>query len=513
MELGRQAAAPSCQEIFMKNSRHALLDPRTSATLELEFLACQSPLVAPRGNGDSQLLKEEPAMTPFCKSLAIATLAFAAAAQGATFGGFALRQDYAVGDGPRENVVADLNGDGVPDLATAHGNSDDIAVRLGIGDGTLAAAVFYPAGDTPLSLRAADLDGDGDTDLTVANGNGVSISVYFGNGDGTFVLHQTYAFDPESPPFPGVILTHAMADFDGDGDVDIAVATLTGTAIVILPNDGTGTFGPLQIAAEIGAIWIDLETGDFNGDGHVDIVTMDGPLLSIGTLRIRLNNGDGTFGAPLSSAMQGHGIVKPAADFNGDGLLDIAANATVNPGGYISVALGNGDGTIGLVTTYPVNRPSGITTADFDRDGNIDLAVTSFNTYNTVSVMLGHGDGAFAAPLPFATAGNPECPTAADLNGDSWLDVVTSNRNADSVSVLINLTEYPLGDLNCDGVLNNFDIDPFVLTLTDPAGYAAAYPECSMHNADVNCDGDVNNFDIDPFVSCLTQGGACPSCP
>jgi hypothetical protein len=62
------------------------------------------------------------------------------------------------------------------------------------------------------------------------------------------------------------------------------------------------------------------------------------------------------------------------------------------------------------------------------------------------------------------------------------------------------------GDVNCDGVVNNFDIDPFVLALTNPSSYAAAFPDCDINNADVNADGAVNNFDIDPFVACLTQG-------
>ncbi|MGE0481363.1 MAG: DNRLRE domain-containing protein [Phycisphaerae bacterium] len=60
-----------------------------------------------------------------------------------------------------------------------------------------------------------------------------------------------------------------------------------------------------------------------------------------------------------------------------------------------------------------------------------------------------------------------------------------------------------LGDMNCDGLVNNFDIDPFVLAVTDPAGYSAAFPSCDINNADVNDDGVVNNFDIDPFVAIL----------
>lgn len=67
----------------------------------------------------------------------------------------------------------------------------------------------------------------------------------------------------------------------------------------------------------------------------------------------------------------------------------------------------------------------------------------------------------------------------------------------------------PAGDLNCDGLVNNFDIDAFVLSLTDTEAYAAAYPSCDVYNGDANCDGAVNNFDIDPFVECLANGG-CP---
>ena len=63
---------------------------------------------------------------------------------------------------------------------------------------------------------------------------------------------------------------------------------------------------------------------------------------------------------------------------------------------------------------------------------------------------------------------------------------------------------YTLGDLNCDGVVNNFDIDPFVLALTDPAGYAQKFPNCDRLLADCNGDGVVDNFDIDPFVKLLT---------
>ncbi|MBL8880084.1 MAG: PQQ-dependent sugar dehydrogenase [Phycisphaerales bacterium] len=66
-----------------------------------------------------------------------------------------------------------------------------------------------------------------------------------------------------------------------------------------------------------------------------------------------------------------------------------------------------------------------------------------------------------------------------------------------------------IGDPNCDGTINNFDIDAFVLALTDPVGYAAAFPNCPLSQSDVNGDAAVNNFDIDTFVICLVNG-SCP---
>ncbi len=68
------------------------------------------------------------------------------------------------------------------------------------------------------------------------------------------------------------------------------------------------------------------------------------------------------------------------------------------------------------------------------------------------------------------------------------------------------VTRIVRGDTNCDGVVNNFDIDSFVMKLTNPAAYSAAFPACDPLNADMNRDGRVDNFDIDPFVACLTAG-------
>ena len=69
-------------------------------------------------------------------------------------------------------------------------------------------------------------------------------------------------------------------------------------------------------------------------------------------------------------------------------------------------------------------------------------------------------------------------------------------------------TPFTPGDVNCDGNVDFFDIDAFLLALFDPAGYASTYPACSLASADINSDGNVDFFDIDPFVLCLFA--TCP---
>jgi hypothetical protein len=89
--------------------------------------------------------------------------------------------------------------------------------------------------------------------------------------------------------------------------------------------------------------------------------------------------------------------------------------------------------------------------------------------------------------------------------GTTDISVTYCGWNIDDIEIWGVVPVPPLlGDLNCDGVLNAFDIDPFVLALTDPAGYETAYPDCNRMLADCNNDGVVNAFDIDPFVGLLT---------
>ena len=100
-----------------------------------------------------------------------------------------------------------------------------------------------------------------------------------------------------------------------------------------------------------------------------------------------------------------------------------------------------------------------------------------------------------------------------NANGTVGIELHPQVQPNTSVAITYNVAPSPCarGDMNCDGLLNAFDIDPFVLALVTPEQYAAAFPDCLIERADCNCDGIVNAFDIDAFVQCLL--GGCQPCP
>ena len=123
------------------------------------------------------------------------------------------------------------------------------------------------------------------------------------------------------------------------------------------------------------------------------------------------------------------------ADFNGDGKLDLAvSNSGSNS---VSVLLGKGNGTFQAAVNYDVGtNPTAIAVGDFNADGKLDLAVSNDGS-NNVSILLGNGDGTFQAAVNYDVGTNPTCIAAADLSGDGTLDLVVSNQGADTVSVLL----------------------------------------------------------------------------
>jgi hypothetical protein len=197
-------------------------------------------------------------------------------------GTFQSAQSYAAGIFPSSVAVGDFNGDGIPDLALAAGypncpGSSSVQVLLGNGDGTFQAATQYSAGDTPSCVAVRDLNGDGIADLAVTNFVSNDVSVLLGHGDGTFQAAVNYAVGPSAAP----PLSLAVADFNRDGFPDLAV-TFAGGVRLLLGN-GDGTFQPTPLSYVAGSYFSALAVGDFNRDGFSDLVVTnpDGNIVSI----------------------------------------------------------------------------------------------------------------------------------------------------------------------------------------------------------------------------------------
>ena len=190
-------------------------------------------------------------------------------------GTFAAEQRFAAGNGPASASIEDLDGDGAPDLAVANVNSDDVSVLLGVGDGTFAAEQRFAAGEAPESVSIGDLDGDGIPDLAVANaendfGDSDDVSVLLGVGDGTFAPEQRFA----AGDLPRSV---SIGDLDGDGAPDLAVVNAFSNDVSVLLNqstdpadlDGDGAVGSGDLGILLAAWGGGDAAADLDGDGVV----------------------------------------------------------------------------------------------------------------------------------------------------------------------------------------------------------------------------------------------------
>ena len=231
----------------------------------------------------------------------------------------------------------------------------------------------------------------------------------------------------------------AVADFNGDEHPDLAIAN-SGTdgtrGISVLLGNGDGTF-KAHVDYDASNNPASILAADFNGDGKVDLA-VTGARSNV--VSILPGIGDGTFPTHVEYAVGTNPQWLVAADLNGDGRLDIA---TANYGpdyssGGVSVLLGNGDGTFQQQVQYSAGvNPFGIMAADLDHDGRIDLAVVCNNGSYGVWILLGNGDGSFQSPTYYPSGYNPRVGVVSDFNSDGHLDIAIANCISNNISVLM----------------------------------------------------------------------------
>ncbi|MGA7446357.1 MAG: FG-GAP-like repeat-containing protein [Terriglobales bacterium] len=407
---------------------------------------------------------------------------------------FAPAVPYDSGLDPTSVAVADLNGDGTPDLVVANYcqnancNAGAVEVLLGNGDGTFQSAVTYSTGGYYAnSVAVGDVNGDGVPDLVVADWCGTvdqygclyqsgAVSVLLGNGDGTFqpaVIYNSGGLDAFSV---------AISDLKGDGRLDLVVSNTyygggdyNGSVGVLLGN-GDGTFQPAVSYDTGGFLAASVAIGHLNGNGIPDLVVANfcadnDCYPANGEVGVLLGNGDGTFQPVVLYDSGGEGAYSVAlGDMRGNGILDVVVTNRVL-GGSVDVLLGNGNGTfqpaVGYTAkgweadTYPAIGwgIDSLAIADVNGDGIPDVvAVELCQRYDhegcvgtgQVNVMLGNGDGTFQKPIVYHSGGYYGSALAiADVNGDGRPDLVVTNAcgsncsgTEGSVAVLLNETSY-----------------------------------------------------------------------
>jgi hypothetical protein len=417
-------------------------------------------------------------------------------------------------------VMGDFNGDGKVDVALSSGG-----IMLGRGDGTFKAPSVRYA-NLGAGLVAADVNGDHKLDLIGVASN---VLVTLGNGDGT--MRAAQFFQAPGPWFQ--VQQMALGDFNNDGKVDVAALENPGNFppfVGILLGNGNGTFQPTLPSFETfgDAATAGIATGDFNKDGNLDLVVWNQVNQGTSQVGVYLGNGDGTFQSPILADAGYLPVGMAVGDFNGDGKLDVALIDTCldqghcSSGGVVTILLGHGDGSLTMGGTFGVgDSPNSIVAADFNNDGILDLAVANSgsNFDGNISVLLGVGDGSFHAAHTVKSGKEPRYIQAADLNHDGKMDLVMTDFSSISVDVMLGggngkfgapivtpvsqAGNFAIADLNGDGRLDVVLIDAEILSGKGNGRFA---PAVTVYPGGMSVQTAILGNDVLPDIVMGNQG-------
>ena len=305
-------------------------------------------------------------------------------------------------------VVSDLNLDGKPDIVVV--GTSGLSVVLANSDGSYAS-LPYIATDQLAWVNVADLNGDGVPDIYAQSANAPEFYVLLGAGDGTFSSVEKYSLD-------ATYGRPAVADFDMDGKVDVVMSNQNN--VCFLKGNGDGTFRPCSDRQYGVSGYAFLS--DVNGDGKPDIILspIEGPDFSYSGIAVLTGVGDGTFNLasecplPRSQLGGGAGYALFVVDVDGDGVNDLIAVSE----DFTQIVFGNSDGTFTPGPVIPGAGPTTLAVADVNGDGIVDLATFGGFLFNTPigqyapTVLLKPNNATYTSGQPINLVASVRPPTA-----------------------------------------------------------------------------------------------------
>jgi len=217
----------------------------------------------------------------------------------------------------------------------------------------------------------------------------------------------------------------------------LAWSLLTALSLVSVRAGATPhpLFTAPYLSFPVGAMPLSVAVADVNGDAIPDAAVAN----SDTTVSVLLGRGDGTFAPQTVLPVSSRPSAVAFADLDADGRPDLVVARGDSVHSSVSVRRGNGDGSFGPASEFATGKyPTDIAVGDLNGDGRTDVVVPN-GTYkgdNTVSVLLGNGDGTFAPHVDFAAGSQPQAVAIGDLNFDSKRDLIVADATSNSVSVL-----------------------------------------------------------------------------
>jgi len=342
---------------------------------------------------------------------------------------FGARGDLAAGHAPRAVAVADVSGDGYPDLIFGGTNPGTVTILQNMGredsdnGDRFQAPRVINVGGGPFDLAVGDLNRDGKNDIAVANADSNAVTLLFGTGRGFFgsPIDVPVAENPR-----GI----ALGDFNRDGIPDIIVTKYAGTTLEILYGAGNGTF-PTRRSLAAPTVSQGVAVADFNNDGWLDAAVAS----TNGTIGIYSMTATGATRHDARPTGDGWNVIV-AVDLDGNGRIDVVTASSSS-----SIVSGMYNFSFGWGAINPVSvaaSPRGIAAGDVNGDGHPEIVVAG-RAASMVSVVT-RVDAATLTATDFAAGSGSRAVALADLTGDGRLDILTGNEYGNSASELVNTT-------------------------------------------------------------------------